>query len=585
MYPSSVHWHEKNRRNLVAGRGVFEPPTKRSPGRSKLVRDVAKAMMRVMGTGFDDLTVPSDLASALPAALEAARNPDTKAPLSLEQEAISYAIACKIITMNSFTKTPTQSPKLVRKWFHLGGAAFAVRTLTRAVKLTYKGSWQMHEAGDVVNLQEGGALVDVPIGDSRHGNLNYHKRDGVPHALAFRVLRELLANADEAAYAEAVEAGAALRAGASLAQRAWLTFAMPTETAWADEDAAAMLALDEVPATYLLLMDALSDIDQALELHRRQERPHEWALDLLLSRHGAAAAEPLIALAVEAQAENRSLMFWWTLEALAQLPTPEVAKFLVQTYATGSDIVRKSIEPLFQAAPEIALPPLRELAGEHPGLEGALAAVLRANPELDHSAPTLAVMGDLPALLRTPPRGKGPPTADWDLGRLPRLRLVNTESALPPEAVTALGHALHASKGARSPELDEALRIIEPTDKVALADTLWEMWSEGHNQWTVWLAARKWLGLAQGLLGDDDVARRIAAEISGWTGQRFNPAKACIAALQTLGTPVSLQQLHELARTANSKGIKKAANKALQAVAAERGITTEALIDSWTSTA
>jgi len=107
---------------------------------------------------------------------------------------------------------------------------------------------------------------------------------------------------------------------------------------------------------------------------------------------------------------------------------------------------------------------------------------------------------------------------------------------------------------------------------------LWEMWSEGISHWQVWLSARKWLGQAQGLLGNDEVARRIGREVCGWSGRRYNQGKACLSALQIIGTDAALQQIHDLSKNAASKGIRKAAAAALQAEADARGQSLKSLL-------
>lgn len=571
--PQSVRWNPEFQEELIMGRGLYEGTKKRSPGRSKLVRDVAKSMTRIIGDGWSDITVPDDLSAALPAVLASAEAPDTKAPLSHEHEVLAYAITCLFPRWIQFTRIPTQSPKLVRKWFHLGGAAFAVRTLCRAVNLMYTGGWQMTE-NKRLNLTEGCAFVDRAL---QSENIDHHKRDGAAHALAFRTLRELLTHVDADEYAAAVAAGEEARKTASLTLRTWLTFAMPTQSEWATADATAMLKLDPVPKTYVLLMDSVPDFQQGIAMHAKQERPHNLALHALLSRHGDAPAPALVSMTKQAFADRRHLLYWWALDALAQIPTPESVAFLVETHATQSDSERKHIVHLFQSAPEVALPVLQANVGQHPSLQGPIDAILRANPELDVNAAPLASADDLPALLRSPPAGKAPPDKDWDLGRLPPLRLLGTAHTLAPDAVMALGHALHASKGKHSAALDEALQAIEPADRAALANVLWEAWSEGHNRWTVFLAARKWLGLAQGLLGNDDVARRMATEVATWSGQRFNQGKACLFALQTIGTDAAIEQLHMLYTGAKSKGIRRAANQTLKAIAEARGVSVSEL--------
>lgn len=575
--PAFVQWHEESTAHLVVGRGRTEGTKKRSPGRSRLVRDVAKAMTKVMGAGWTGLTVPPDLAGALPVVLAAAQSPDPRAPLSIEQEVLSYGIVCLFPQWNQFARVRTQSTKLVRKWFYLGGAAFAVRTLSRAVNLRYAGSWQM-TADQTLNLKAGGAFEEAPLNTT---NIDHHKRDGPAYALAFRTLRELLASATDTEYAEAVAAGEVARETASLTLRAWLTFAMPTQSAWAARDAADMLKRDPVPPTYVLLMDAVPDVHQGVLMHSRQQRPHHLALNALLSHHGEEAAPALLALAKQAGADKQHLMYWWALDALAQLPTPEVVAFLVEAYAAGEKQEHKRIAHVFQAAPEVALPALQARVGDHPTLQAPLNALLRANPALNTDAAPLSREEALPPLLRTPPSGKPPPAKDWELGRLPQLRLVGSDSVLSPEAMMALGHALHASKGERSAALEAALQAIEPADRVALADTLWKVWSEGHSHWVIFLSARKWLGLAQGLLGNDAVAERIATEVGAWSGRRYNQGKACLVALQTIGTDGALRQVHVLSKTAKSKGIRKSATQALQAAAARRSVSVDALIAGW----
>ena len=572
--PASVQWSENRLRNLVPGRGLAEAPAKRSPGRSKLVRDVAKAMLKVMGSGWEQLTVPADLSAAWAPTLAAAKNPDIRAPLSLEQEVLAYGVTCLFPRWNQFAKVPTQSPKLVRKWFYLGGAAFAVRTLSRAVNLSFGGGWQM-TASKALDLKAESAIVDMPLD---RVNLDHHKRDGPAYSVAFRTLRVLLASADDEAYAEAVAAGEEARKEASLPLRAWLTFAMPTQAAWAEQDARDMLKLEEVPMNYILLMDALADPALALTLHKARRRVDYRALDVLLSRHGEQVAPALLALAQQAKSEERSLMYWYALEALVQVPTSAAVAYLVQTYAAGDEQVRKCIAPLFQASPAAALPVLRAAAESAPALQETLDAMLRANPDLDSSAAPQASGDALPALLREPPSGKPLPVADWDLGRLPQLRLVGTEQVLPPEAMVALGQALRASAGQPNEPLQQALQAIEPADRIALADMLWEMWSEGLSHWQVWLSARKWLGQAQGLLGNDEVARRIGREVCGWSGRRYNQGKACLSALQIIGTDAALQQIHDLSKNAASKGIRKAAAAALQAEADARGQSLKSLL-------
>ncbi|BEL12657.1 hypothetical protein Q0Z83_108480 [Actinoplanes sichuanensis] len=115
----------------------------------------------------------------------------------------------------------------------------------------------------------------------------------------------------------------------------------------------------------------------------------------------------------------------------------------------------------------------------------------------------------------------------------------------------------------------------EPEDLARFAWGLFEAWlaagADGRQGWAL---------DALGLVGDDEVVRRLTPLIMGWPGQSGHArAVTGLGVLADIGTEVALVHLHRIAERTRYAGLRSAAQRQIDQVAARMGLSTERLAD------
>lgn len=149
--------------------------------------------------------------------------------------------------------------------------------------------------------------------------------------------------------------------------------------------------------------------------------------------------------------------------------------------------------------------------------------------------------------------------------------------ALPDEAVDHFGTML-----AFPPVDDEPYagitQVVEQADADSLAEFAWDMFS-------AWLASggaskEAWAMTTLGLVGDDETARRITPLLRAWPGEsQHKRAVTGLSVLEGIGTDLALMQLNGIATKVKFKALQEAAKEKIQAIAENRGLSTEELAD------
>jgi len=121
-------------------------------------------------------------------------------------------------------------------------------------------------------------------------------------------------------------------------------------------------------------------------------------------------------------------------------------------------------------------------------------------------------------------------------------------------------------------------QVIDACRPDSLADFAWDMFG-------AWLNAGgagkdNWALAAQGLLGNDDTARRLTPFIRSWPGEAAHArAVSGLDVLATIGTDVALMQINGIAQKIKFKGLQDKAREKIAAIAEARQLTTEELED------
>ena len=163
----------------------------------------------------------------------------------------------------------------------------------------------------------------------------------------------------------------------------------------------------------------------------------------------------------------------------------------------------------------------------------------------------------------------------WDPAKLPSVRLATGET-LPHAAVEHLG-ALLAISPPDCPDLrlEQVRAACDRRSLAAFVRELFETWLRLGAE-----AGDKWAFYALGRFGDDEAARRIEPLIREWPRQGgHQKAVIGLEVLAMIGTDFALMQLHGIALAARQKGIQKEARKAIDRLAADRGLSSEELAD------
>ncbi|UFS96978.1 DUF4132 domain-containing protein [Nocardia huaxiensis] len=166
---------------------------------------------------------------------------------------------------------------------------------------------------------------------------------------------------------------------------------------------------------------------------------------------------------------------------------------------------------------------------------------------------------------------------DWLVPELlPTLALRDRDTVLPAAATREVCTMLSMC----GPNGDYAgiAHLVEATDPASLAEFGWalmELWRlAGYPSKDGWVLH------VQGLVGNDDTARRLGTLIRVWPGESGHArAVSGLGVLTALGTDLALMQLHGIAEKVKFKALKSKAQEKVAEVAAGLGLTPEQLSD------
>ncbi|MDL4770784.1 DUF4132 domain-containing protein [Actinomadura xylanilytica] len=424
-------------------------------------------------------------------------------------------------------------------------------------------------------------------------------------------MRSLLAVADEADYAEAVERLAGHRRTPQ--QRRVVSFLVPTRQDWVDECCA------EPPAHAAyhshgaeLLLCSLGSMKHVARLRGRGAArfdDHERRVGVLLTAVDGVGPgiAPLLADAVDDAHEltdhgyrrylvgagldeaARAAIF----QVLAVLPTDEAFRIVSERLMMPRAL--PALVTMLERFPARGLRLLAESAasGDDRARLSALlvAGHLRARPELAERLPELgehvraaveaaqasrvaeADADAVPKGLRKGGKQEAPPWAPTAV--LPQILLRGRERALPDAAVTHLLEALGKAspKRAASAAVGAALGELDPGSLAEFGWALFEQWRASGEETRMGWAQLRWTG-------DDETMRRLGALARSWTGQ--DGIKVPLNGLEVLAgtaSDVAILQLQLVADKARPKRLKNKAGKLLAQAAQARGLTMDELGD------
>lgn len=201
---------------------------------------------------------------------------------------------------------------------------------------------------------------------------------------------------------------------------------------------------------------------------------------------------------------------------------------------------------------------------------------------------------ELPAVLASPPWESGKkPSAGGDprdnfpakLPKLPawfsaeatyRPLLKGREKSLSPNAVKALVTMLaFTTPEAPYAGIDD---VKTACDRASLEEFAWTLF----NEWLVAGASSKegWVFQQLGVLGGDDVARKLTPLIRAWPGESQHArAVSGLDVLARIGSDLALMHLNGVAQKIKFKGLQEKAREKMNEVAARRGLSADELAD------
>ncbi|MFI5938529.1 DUF4132 domain-containing protein [Actinoplanes sp. NPDC051494] len=208
----------------------------------------------------------------------------------------------------------------------------------------------------------------------------------------------------------------------------------------------------------------------------------------------------------------------------------------------------------------------------HDHADTVRAAAATYGPEATAAIDTLLAADPLAML-----PAKVPAIPSWATpGLMPPVKLRDGSGVLPVDAINNLIMVFALS---RMDEPYAGLEIVKETcDPASLAEFGYAMF----QRWQTSGADSKenWVLDTLGLVGDDDIVRRLSPLILTWPGEGGH-AKAVtgLTVLASIGTDVALMHLHGISQRAKFKGLKAAAAQKMDEVAAGLGLSAEQLAD------
>lgn len=275
---------------------------------------------------------------------------------------------------------------------------------------------------------------------------------------------------------------------------------------------------------------------------------------------------------VLAQAVESPLLVDWMLGLLHRGKTRESAARWLRTYPVTT--LRLLLPRAFQARAEPARDTARRAIrwlAEEGHAQDVHAVAASFGPAMSEAARLLLAMDPL-ALLPA----RLPKLPAWFVPASLHRPVLASGGAIPLEAVTHIGSMLAISDLA-SPYAGLAV-VKQACTPASLGEFAWDVLE-------AWQAAgcpakEGWALAACGLLGDDMVARRLAARIREWHDQSApSRAVAALDALAAIGSDVALMHLNAFTRQAKLKPLQKRATAMVAEVAEARGLSEWELAD------
>ena len=414
-----------------------------------------------------------------------------------------------------------------------------------------------------------GEIRRVDEDDMFHRDIEWVAEDAV-----VKRLRALLAAAAEAEYREAVARLASHRG--DILRRGTASYLVPTETAWVQESLDGTLRWSTLRHEHLL--GSLSSVGQFNRVRWIPATPA--VLGTLLDVLGTDALAVLDRVLGDTYYADEPR----APQLKAMLAVGDARLFPVLLRRMGEKDVPAALHEAAERYPEHAVRALAPLVGGGTTMALRAAGILR---ELLHTRPDLAPSGAAEALLPRPavPDGDDLPDvltvgaaparsakADWaDPAALPQILTRGRDRALPAAATRRLLHLL----AKRAPEVADVRGFCDRHSLAEFSWALFECWF-GRGAPT----KHNWAMAQLGLIGNDTTVRRLSPLIRLWPGEGgTSRARAALDVLAGIGSDVALTHLFELTRRGRYKGLKGAATRTIDAIAAARGISPDALAD------
>jgi branched-subunit amino acid transport protein len=188
-----------------------------------------------------------------------------------------------------------------------------------------------------------------------------------------------------------------------------------------------------------------------------------------------------------------------------------------------------------------------------------------------------AVVAALDRLLGADPRLAKQPKAPafWSPAKLPPVTL-KSGGALPPAALDNLRVMLTLNELDRPfPRLAEVLAQCDRGSLAAFGWGIFEAWQRAGSP-----NDEKWALAALGVLGDDEVARKLTPLVRKWPGESAHVrATLGLDVLAAMGTDLALSSIHGIAEKLKFEALQELAKKHIAAIAKRRNLGVDELED------
>ncbi len=399
-----------------------------------------------------------------------------------------------------------------------------------------------------------------------------------------RAREHLVVATDELYRAAVARLGEIRSATANLPVRIAASYLTPTEQSWVTADINVAVADDYWAHTMYALLATAVTTESQLEAFIARLRPGNRSGVTtagyigVVTRVGPEAATVIATVGFVDHVTNWMREHTRDLaDILSYLPTDEAFSLLLQNldrYGVPSAAMAAA-----QRFPRRAMRLLSTGAGRHSAIGTLLRIHAWQNPDLavefGVQLPDVPVVdpAELPELFR--PRRKPAPMPSWlILPVLPPLLTSDTARALPASTVEVVC-AMLAKRSPDSTAIEQLSAIVDPMSMAGFAWGLFQAWVFAEYP-----AGGIWTLRAVGLFGDDEAARLLVPLILQWPRQSASArAVTGLDVLADIGTTTALRHLRDIGLRANQRGFRKAVRAKLDALAAQRRITTDELAD------